>query len=81
MAGRLVAECAVRSETGCTIIAVEHAGERILNPDPGFRLPEGGTMLLIGTLEAEEKFLRQFKPELSPQDLQRRWRRQAAGRA
>lgn len=76
MAGRLVAECAVRSETGCTIIAIEHAGGRSINPDPGHRLPEGGTMLLIGTLEAEEKFIRRFKPELAPQELRRRWRRQ-----
>jgi Trk K+ transport system NAD-binding subunit len=76
MAGRLVSQCAVRSETGCTIIAVEQAGERIINPDPGCRLPAGGTMLLIGTLEAEEKFLRKFKPELAPQELRRRWRRQ-----
>ncbi len=73
MAGRLVAECAVRSETGCTIIAIEHAGERSINPDPGHRLPEGGTMLLIGTLEAEEKFIRRFKPELAPHELRRRW--------
>jgi Trk K+ transport system NAD-binding subunit len=77
MAGRLLADCAVRSQTGCTIIAVEHQGGRTINPDPGCRLPEGGTLLLIGTLEAEEKFLRQFKPELAPHELRRRWRRQA----
>lgn len=75
MAGRLLSECAVRSETGCTIIAVEHAGERIINPDPGYRLPVGGTLLLIGTLEAEERYLRHFKPEFAPQKSQRRWRR------
>jgi Trk K+ transport system NAD-binding subunit len=77
MAGRLLADCAVRSQTGCTIIAVEHQGGRTINPDPGCRLPEGGTLLLIGTLEAEEKFLRQFKPELAPHELRRRWRRLA----
>lgn len=77
MAGRLLADCAVRSETGCTIIAVEHQGGRTINPDPGCRLPEGGTLLLIGTLEAEEKFLRQFKPELASHELRRRWRTQA----
>lgn len=77
MAGRLLADCAVRSETGCTIIAVEHQGGRTINPAPGCRLPEGGTLLLIGTLEAEEKFIRKFKPELAPHELRRRWRRQA----
>ena len=77
MAGRLLADCAVRSETGSTIIAVEHAGQRILNPDPGCRLPAGGTLLLVGTLEAEEKFLRRFQPELASEAMRRRWRRQA----
>lgn len=77
MAGRLLADCAVRSETGSTIIAVEHAGQRILNPDPGCRLPPGGTLLLVGTLEAEEKFLRRFQPELASEAMRRRWRRQA----
>jgi len=76
MAGRIIGECAVRSETGCTIIAVEHHGGREINPPPETRLPKGGTLLLIGTLEAEEKFLRMFKPGLAPQELRRRWRRQ-----
>ncbi len=67
MEGRLIQECAVRSQTGCTIIAVEHKGGRIINPDPDCRLPEDGTLLLIGTLEAEEKFLQKFKPELAAQ--------------
>jgi len=66
MAGRRLADCAVRGETGCTIIAVERDGERIVNPDPGCVLPAGGRMLLIGTLEAEEKFLRKYRPELAP---------------
>lgn len=77
MAGRRLAECAVRSETGCTIIAVEHAGERILNPDADCPLPAGGTLLLVGTLDAEEKFLRRFQPELASKEMRRRWQRQA----
>lgn len=75
MAGRLVSECAVRSISGCTIIAVEHDGERIINPDIGYRLPAGGKMLLIGTLEAEEVFLREFKPELAPDALRLQWKK------
>ena len=81
MAGRALADCAVRSETGCTIIAVEHHGGRIVNPPPDCILPAGGTLQLIGTLEAEEEFLREFKPELAPQELRRRWRRQERRRA
>lgn len=74
MAGRALADCAVRTETGCTIIAVEHAGARVVNPGPETILPEGGTLILIGTLEAEEKFLKDFEPELAPEALRRQWK-------
>lgn len=73
--GRGLAECAVRSETGCTIIAVENDGERVVNPGPELVLPQEGKLLLIGTLEAEEKFLRSYEPELAPQALRAGWKR------
>lgn len=76
MAGRALAECAVRSETGCTIIAVEQDGERVVNPEPDFILPRNGRLLLIGTLAAEEKFLREFEPELAPAALRRHWKKE-----
>jgi Trk K+ transport system NAD-binding subunit len=72
MQGRRLADCAVRSETGCTIIAVETDGERVINPDPEVILPYGGRMLLIGTLEAEEAFLKQFRPELDAKAVRRK---------
>lgn len=74
MAGRKLADCAVRSETGCTIIAVQDGETRNVNPHPDLILPAGGRLLLIGTLEAEEKFLREFEPDLAPEPLRRRWR-------
>jgi voltage-gated potassium channel len=74
MAGRRLGESAVRSETGCTVIAMEHRGERVVNPGPDVVIPAGGTLLLIGTLEAEEKFLKEFEPDLAPKSMQRRWK-------
>jgi len=65
MAGKALAESALRSETGCTIIAVEKDGVRTVNPEPGLIIPAGGKLLLIGTLEAEENFLKAFMPELA----------------
>ncbi|MFT3991881.1 MAG: NAD-binding protein [Luteolibacter sp.] len=62
LAGKRLADCAIRTETGCTIIAIEKNGERIVNPAPGTLLPSDGNLLLIGTLEAEEKFLALFAP-------------------
>jgi len=61
MADRPLAESALRSETGCTVIAVEKDDQRIVNPAPDTILPSGGKLLLIGTLEAEEKFLRYYR--------------------
>jgi voltage-gated potassium channel len=72
-AGRRLADCAIRSETGCTIIAIETGGERIVNPSPEITLPSQGRLLLIGTLEAEERFLRLFKPAEAPKSLLKRW--------
>lgn len=75
MKGRRLIDCAVRSETGCTIIAVETQGERLVDLDPETVLPADGTLLLVGTLEAEERFLKAFKPDLAPEALRRSWRR------
>jgi Trk K+ transport system NAD-binding subunit len=61
MAGKRIAESALRSETGCTVIAIEKDGERTVNPTPDMVVPAGGKLLLIGTLEAEEKFLKLYR--------------------
>ena len=61
MAGRLLAESALRSETGCTVIAVEKDGQRTVNPAPDTMIPAGGKLLLIGTLEAEAKYLKLYR--------------------
>ena len=60
LAGRTLGDCAIRAETGCTVIAVELAGKRIINPSRDTLLPEEGELILIGTLEAEERFVRRF---------------------
>jgi voltage-gated potassium channel len=62
MAGRTLQELHVLSQTGCSIIAVESDHERIVNPPADHRLPDKGRILLVGTIQAEEHFLRQFTP-------------------
>jgi voltage-gated potassium channel len=76
MAGRALADCAIRAETGCTVIAVEHEGVRTVNPEAGTILRPDGKLLLIGTLEAEEKFLKAFEPGRAPEALRRLWKRE-----
>ena len=60
LAGRTIGDSAIRSETDCTIIAVDLGKKRVVNPSRDMMLTEGTEMVLIGTLEAEEKFIKRF---------------------
>ncbi|MCF7675599.1 MAG: NAD-binding protein [Akkermansiaceae bacterium] len=62
LAGQRIGETTVRELTGCSILAVETEGERILNPDPEVVLPESGSMILIGSLQAEQRFNAHYHP-------------------
>jgi len=64
LAGKTLAETAVRSRCGCSIIAVETDGERDINPAPDLVLVEDSLLVLIGSLEAERDFFAVFKPEV-----------------
>ncbi len=64
MAGKSLRELHVRSETGCSVIAVEGEEGRVVNPPADQKLPEQGRIFLVGTIQAEERFLRKFRPEV-----------------
>jgi voltage-gated potassium channel len=64
MAGRRLQELHLRSQTGCSIIAVESGGEKGGNPPVDGTLPASGRIYLIGTIEAEDQFLKRFRPPL-----------------
>jgi voltage-gated potassium channel len=63
VAGRSLGESQIRSRTGCTVISVEQDGHRELNPGVDFVMPGEGRMFLVGTLEAEDKFLEVFRSQ------------------
>lgn len=60
LAGVSIQDSEVRTRTGCSIIATEIGGRREINPGPDQLLPEEGSLVLVGTLEAEQKFLSEF---------------------
>ena len=62
IAGRSLGESQIRTRTGCSVISVEGNGDRELNPGVEFVMPKEGRMLLVGTLEAEDRFLEIFYP-------------------
>lgn len=60
LVGKTILETAIRRDTGCTIIAVDTEGTLITNPAATWPLPAQAAMILIGTSEAEERFLRRY---------------------
>ncbi len=60
LAGMTLAESSVPSQTGCSIVAIDDGEHHHTDLKPDTLLPEGGTMTLIGSIEAEEKFLAKF---------------------
>jgi Trk K+ transport system NAD-binding subunit len=56
LAGKSVAEAAIRRQTGCTVIALCANGETQINPDPHLRLSADAELVLIGTQEAVQRF-------------------------
>ena len=60
LVGRSIAEANIRQRSGCTVVAL-HTGEITeINPDPYRLLPKDAELVLIGTVEAESRFLRHF---------------------
>lgn len=63
LAGKSIAECGIRSRTGCSVIAVrEHNEQAHVLLDPHHLLSKGDTarMILVGTPESEECFLKLY---------------------
>ncbi len=56
-----IQESGVREHTGCTIVAVrDDDGSLQINPRPHFALKQGQEMILVGSIESENKFLEKF---------------------
>lgn len=64
LAGQTIAQADVRAKTGSTIVAVNVDGTMHTNPDPKLVLPQDGELVLIGTLEAEDRLLKTYAGEL-----------------
>ncbi len=60
LAGRPLAATDIRETTGCSVVALEVDGSAVINPDPGTALPSGAELILIGTTDAERRFVERF---------------------
>jgi K+/H+ antiporter YhaU regulatory subunit KhtT len=42
------------------VVAIQHRGETIINPDPAYAIGKDDELILIGTYDAEISFLSKF---------------------
>ncbi|SMO63490.1 potassium channel family protein [Gracilimonas mengyeensis] len=61
LTGQTLAECDIRSKTGCNVIAWQVDGKQHINPEPGKPIPENSEIILIGQSEDEQKFIEYYK--------------------
>ncbi len=60
LAGKTLAQAAIPSETGCSVVALRSETGMVINPDPATLLQEGAEIILIGTPEAEQRFMKLY---------------------
>jgi Trk K+ transport system NAD-binding subunit len=60
LAGRPLAQTRIREESGCSVVALERQGVAEINPSPDEPLPRDAELILIGTTQAERRFVERF---------------------
>ena len=60
LAGRYPLESRIRDRTGCSVVAVERAGEVIMDIPPSFILSEADAVYVCGTVDAFNSFYDEF---------------------
>jgi len=59
--GKALRDQEIRETTSCSIIAIKREEKMLINPDPSSVVNEGDELILIGTAEAEKKFMEKYK--------------------
>ncbi len=55
--GKTLAQSKIREKTGCSVVAIKSKEKLLVSPDPKSALNAGSELILIGTDEAENRFL------------------------
>jgi Trk K+ transport system NAD-binding subunit len=63
LSGKSILQSSIRKETGCTVIAIKENEETKINPDPHDLLNSGAEIILIGTVDSENKFFEIYGKE------------------
>ncbi len=60
LAGRTIAESSIREQTGCSVVGIQTERGTNVVPNPAETLPAEADIVLIGTVEAQERFLEAY---------------------
>lgn len=60
LVGKTLAEADIPRDTQCNVVALRSEGILTMNPAPDMRLQAGAELLLIGTTEGEQRFLKRY---------------------
>ncbi len=60
LAGKTLIDSRIRQETGCSVVAVTTQDKMILSPDPNLPLQKDTELILIGSVDAEERFVERY---------------------
>jgi Trk K+ transport system NAD-binding subunit len=61
--GKTIKYASIQEKCGCSVIGVSANGTMMINPFVETILPADGEIILIGSVESEEKFFRLYKPK------------------
>jgi K+/H+ antiporter YhaU regulatory subunit KhtT len=57
IAGKNFIESRIRQKTGCSVVAMKKDGSLLVGPDPKTLLTDDAELIIVGTAEAEVKFM------------------------
>jgi Trk K+ transport system NAD-binding subunit len=60
LAGMTLAQAAIPSQTGCNVVALRSETGMTINPEPSTFLKSGAEIILIGTPESEQRFMKRY---------------------
>lgn len=63
--GKSLLDCSVRQETGCSVVGVRRQDVTVVNPQPESVFQEGDELVVIGTVDSENKFLERYPPRVN----------------
>ena len=60
LVGKSIAAGEIRTQSGCSVVALRQGETTTINPDPHAPLPADAELILIGSVEAEKRFLKHY---------------------